>query len=58
MIISFYYNGPDAMYRINLDGSGNEKLADLKYSMDMCMVCISEKFVLDHGSSKPESPGR
>ena len=27
-----YYNGPDAMYRINLDGSGNEKLADLKYS--------------------------
>lgn len=27
-----YYNGPDAVYRINLDGSGNEKLADLKYS--------------------------
>lgn len=28
----FYYSGPDALYRINLDGSGNTKIADVRYT--------------------------
>ena len=28
----FYYSGPDALYRVNLDGSGNTKVADVKYT--------------------------
>ena len=28
----FYYTGPDAIYRINLDGTGNTKVADAKYT--------------------------
>ena len=28
----FYYSGPDALYRIDLDGSGNTKIADVRYT--------------------------
>lgn len=28
----FYYSGPDAIYRMNLDGTGTEKVADVKYT--------------------------
>ena len=28
----FYYSSPDALYRINLDGSGNTKIADVRYT--------------------------